>query len=121
LFDLFSAHWFIAIPGRPLTASQIDGVSQNDRRRTLLAVISLTFAYFAGLFLLLMLASVYEISLRFVLYQGIRKCREKCMWPDKTPLVLKDGETIIAVGKTVKGMAFYIRNNHEDHEQENQH
>jgi hypothetical protein len=43
------------------------------------------------------------------------------MWPDKTPLALKDGETIVAVGKTVKGMAFYIKNNHEDHEQENEH
>jgi hypothetical protein len=107
---------FIAITGNPLTTSQIDGVSQNDRRRTLLAVVSLTFAYFAGLFLLLMCASVYEISLRFVLYRGIRKLREKCMWPDKTPLVLKDGETIVAAGKTVKGLAFYIKNNHENHE-----
>jgi hypothetical protein len=61
----------IAITGNPLTPSQSDGVSQHDRRRTLLTVVFLTFAYFAGLFLLLMFASVYEISFRFVLYRGL--------------------------------------------------
>ena len=99
--------------------SQMDGVSQHDTRRTPLTVVFLTFAYFAGLFLLLLFASVYEISWRFVLYRGLGQLREKCTWPDTTPLVLKDGETIVAAGKTTQGMAFYIQNNQEDHEEKN--
>lgn len=75
-----------------------------------------TFAYLGVIFLTLMLLSAYEISLRFVIYRGFRKLAGKCRWYEKIPLVLKDGETIVAVGKTTQGMTFYIKNNQEDYE-----
>jgi hypothetical protein len=89
----------------------MDGVSHHARKGTLVLPVLFTFAYLAVLCLFLMVVSVYEISLRFVLYRGLRKLAEKCTRQEKIPLVLKDGDTIVAVGKTTKGLAFYIRNN----------
>jgi hypothetical protein len=72
------------------------------------------FAYLGVLFVSLIFFSAYEVSLKFVIYRGFRKLMEKCTRPEKVPLVLKDGETIVAVGETIKGMSFYIKNNNDE-------
>ena len=69
------------------------------------------FAYLGALCILLMFFSAYEVSLKYVIYRAFRKLMEKCTRPEKVTLVLKDGETIVAVGETIKGMSFYIKNN----------
>ena len=87
-----------------------------------MAVVCVTFASLAGLFVVLLLVTLYEaseISLHLVLHRAFRQLADTWTWPDKTPLVLKEGETIVAVGKTTQGMAFYITNTQEDHDEKN--
>jgi hypothetical protein len=61
-----------------------------------------------------MLATLSGSSLRSVIYQGLRKVIDKFTWTENAPLALKVGETIVAVGKTTKGMSFYIENEMTD-------
>jgi hypothetical protein len=72
----------------------MDGVSHHERRSMLLLPVFCTFAYLAALCLVLM-----------------RKLAETFTRHENIPLVLKDSDTIVAVGKTTKGMMFYVRNN----------
>ena len=73
-----------------------------------MATALLAFAYLATLYLIMVLVMVHRGALKVGPLQGRRHGRHRATQGQESTFTLKDGQTILGVGETTKGMCFYI-------------
>ena len=75
-----------------------------------MATAVLAFAYLATLYLIMVLVTVHRSALQVAPLQGRRHGGHRATQGQESTFTLKDGQTILGVGETTKGMYFYLGN-----------
>ena len=79
-----------------------------------MATAFLAFAYLATLYLIMVLVMVHRGALKVGPFHGRRHGGHRATQGQERTFTLKDGQTILGVGETTKGMCFYIGNDLRD-------